>query len=233
MFEVLDKQTTLTPNQWRILGAAIIGDALEFFDYFLISFVLAFIIGPWRLTFGQSAVVLLSSGIGAIVGAFGWGWIADRIGRRKVFILTVLNFSLATGTLYFTPDNDWVYLSVARFFVGRRWALLRRPPACSRVHAFSEARLGQRPRHLRHPPWRGYRRRARRLCDSDDRLARPLRGRRAASLACATRARLGTRIAAVVGAPRAQRRSARVSRLGDANQSAVSSVADGRTAAGS
>jgi len=118
MFEVLDKQSTLTANQWRILGAAIIGDALEFFDYFLISFVLAFIIGPWRLTFGQSAVVLLSSGIGAIVGAFGWGWIADRIGRRKVFILTVLNFSLATGTLYFTPDNDWVYLSVARFFVG-------------------------------------------------------------------------------------------------------------------
>jgi MFS transporter, putative metabolite:H+ symporter len=84
----------------------------------LIGFVLAFIIGPWRLTFGQSAVVLLSSGIGAILGAFGWGWIADRIGRRKVFILTVLNFSLATGTLYFTPDNDWVYLSVARFFVG-------------------------------------------------------------------------------------------------------------------
>jgi MFS transporter, putative metabolite:H+ symporter len=70
------------------------------------------------LTSGQSAVVLLSSGIGAIVGAFGSGWIADRIGRRKVFILTVLNISPATGTLYFTPDNDWVYLSVARFFVG-------------------------------------------------------------------------------------------------------------------
>ena len=46
-----------------------IGDALEFFDYFLIGFVLAFIIGPWKLTFGQSAVVLLSSGIGAIIGA--------------------------------------------------------------------------------------------------------------------------------------------------------------------
>jgi MFS transporter, putative metabolite:H+ symporter len=35
-----------------------------------------------------------------------------------VFILTVLNFSLATGALYFTPDNDWGYLSVVRFFVG-------------------------------------------------------------------------------------------------------------------
>lgn len=118
MFEVLDRQSKLTANQWKILAAAIVGDALEFFDYFLIGFVLAFVIGPWKLTFGQSAIVLLSSGIGAIIGAYGWGWVADRIGRRKVFILTVLNFSLATGMLYFTPDNDWVYLSVVRFFVG-------------------------------------------------------------------------------------------------------------------
>jgi MFS transporter, putative metabolite:H+ symporter len=118
MFEILDRQTRLTGNQIRILAAAIIGDALEFFDYFLIGFVLAFLIGPWKLTFGQSAVVLMSSGIGAIIGAFVWGWLADRIGRRKVFIATVLNFSAATGLLYFTPDNGWVYLAIMRFFVG-------------------------------------------------------------------------------------------------------------------
>jgi MFS transporter, putative metabolite:H+ symporter len=118
MFEVLDRQERLTGNQKKILAAAVIGDALEFFDYFLIAFVLAFLIGPWKLTFGQSATVLMSSGIGAIIGAYGWGWIADRIGRRKVFIGTVLNFSIATGLLYFTPDNGWVYLTVMRFFVG-------------------------------------------------------------------------------------------------------------------
>jgi len=118
MFEILDRRTTLTGNQIKILVAAILGDALEFFDYFLIGFVLAFLIGPWKLTFGQSAMVLMSSGIGAIIGAYAWGWLADRIGRRKVFIGTVLNFSIATGLLYFTPDNGWVFLSVMRFFVG-------------------------------------------------------------------------------------------------------------------
>jgi MFS transporter, putative metabolite:H+ symporter len=118
MFEVLDRQTRLTGNQKKIIAAAVIGDALEFFDYFLIGYVLAFVIGPWKLTFGQSAIVLLSSGVGAIIGAYVWGWIADRIGRRKVFIGTVLNFSIATGLLYFTPDNGWIYLTIMRFFVG-------------------------------------------------------------------------------------------------------------------
>jgi MFS transporter, putative metabolite:H+ symporter len=118
MFEMLDRRTSLTGNQIKIVFAAIIGDALEFFDYFLIGFVLAFLIGPWKLTFGQSATVLMSSGIGAIIGAYVWGWLADRIGRRKVFIGTVLNFSAATGLLYFTPDNGWIYLSIMRFFVG-------------------------------------------------------------------------------------------------------------------
>ena len=33
MFEILDRQTRLTGNQKKILAAAIIGDALEFFDY--------------------------------------------------------------------------------------------------------------------------------------------------------------------------------------------------------
>jgi MFS transporter, putative metabolite:H+ symporter len=118
MFEVLDRRTSLTGNQIKILTAAIIGDALEFFDYFLIGFVLAFLIGPWKLTFGQSATVLMSSGIGAIIGAYAWGWLADRIGRRVVFVGTVLNFSIATGLLYFTPDNGWIYLTIMRFFVG-------------------------------------------------------------------------------------------------------------------
>src|ERR1700709_1602958 len=120
MFEILDRRTSLTANQIKILAAAIIGDALEFFAYFLIVFVLAFLIGPWKLTFGESAIVLMSSGIGAIVGAYAWGWLADRTGRRKGFVGTVLNFSIATGLLYFTPDNGWVYLSIMRLFVGAR-----------------------------------------------------------------------------------------------------------------
>ncbi|MGD0106282.1 MAG: MFS transporter [Rhodopila sp.] len=118
MFNRLDQARTLTANQIKIIAAAIIGDMLEFFDYYLIGFVLAFIIKPWHLTFGQSAIILLSSGVGAILGAVIWGRIADVYGRRKVFIATIVNFSLASGVLAFTPDNGWVFLSIFRFFVG-------------------------------------------------------------------------------------------------------------------
>ena len=118
MLNYLERQTNLTGNQRRIIAAAVLGDMLEFFDYFLIGYVVAFIAGPWKLTFGESAVILLSSGFGAMFGAVFYGWLADKIGRRKVFLMTVINFSIATGILTFTPDNAWIFLSVFRFLIG-------------------------------------------------------------------------------------------------------------------
>jgi putative MFS transporter len=118
MLEHLERQKSLTANQWKIFTAATVGDMLDFFDFYLIGFVLAFIVGGWHLTYGQSGAILLSSGIGAPIGSLFWGWMADRIGRRKVMILTVLNFSIATGLMAFTPDRGWLFLTICRSFVG-------------------------------------------------------------------------------------------------------------------
>ena len=51
------------------------------------------------MTYGQSGVILLASGVSAPFGSLLYGWLADKIGRRKVMIATVLNFSLATGAM--------------------------------------------------------------------------------------------------------------------------------------
>ena len=118
MLDMIERQARLTVNQWKIIIAAILGDMLDFFDFYLIGYVLAFIVGPWNLTFGQSAMVLMSAGLGAVPGAFFWGWMADKVGRRRVFILTALNFSIPTGLMALTPDGGWVYLTVCRFLVG-------------------------------------------------------------------------------------------------------------------
>ncbi len=118
MLEHLEQQKSLTTNQWKIFAAATIGDMLDFFDFYLIGFILAFIVKGWNLTYGQSGAILLSSGIAAPFGSLFWGWMADKIGRRKVMILTVLNFSIPTGLMALTPDQGWLFLSVCRFFVG-------------------------------------------------------------------------------------------------------------------
>ena len=123
MIELLEQQKKLTANQWKLIATANLADLLDFFDFFLIGYVLAFITKEWQLTYWQGAVILLSSGIGAVPGAFFWGWVADKIGRRKVFIATALNVALATGIMYFTPGQDgwvagWLFLGVMRFFVG-------------------------------------------------------------------------------------------------------------------
>ncbi len=118
MLELLDRQQKLTANQWKIAIAATLGDMLDFFDFFLIGFVLAFIVKGWNLTYGQSGMILLASGISAPFGSLFYGWLADKIGRRKVMILTVLNFSLATGAMALTPTGAWIYLVVCRFIVG-------------------------------------------------------------------------------------------------------------------
>jgi len=110
MLEYLEQQKKLTINQWKIFAAAMIGDMLDFFDFLLIAFVLAFIVKDWNLTYGESGAILLASGISAPLGSLFYGWLADKIGRRKVMIITILNFSIATGLMALTPEHGWVFL---------------------------------------------------------------------------------------------------------------------------
>jgi putative MFS transporter len=142
MLELLEQQKRLTTNQKKIVAAAVIGDMLDYFDFGLIGFALAFIVGPWKLTYGQSAMILLTSGIGGVPGALIYGWLADRIGRRTVFIITALNFSLATGVMALTPDyGGWIFLSVCRFSVLASRPVYRRLAIGAGIRADSEARL--------------------------------------------------------------------------------------------
>src|SRR5436309_13395080 len=89
MLELLERQKKLTPNQWKIAGAATLGDMLDFFDFYLISFVLAYVVNNWHLTYGQSGAILLASGISAPFGSLLYGWMADKVGRRKALVAAI------------------------------------------------------------------------------------------------------------------------------------------------
>ena len=118
MLDLIDRRHKLTANQWKIALAATLGDMLDFFDFFLIGFVLAFIVKDWNLTYGESGLILLASGISAPFGSLFYGWLADKIGRRKVMIATVLNFSLATGAMAVTPHGRGYISSSAALSLG-------------------------------------------------------------------------------------------------------------------
>lgn len=121
MLDHLDAQPRLSRNQRKLVAAATFGLVLEFLDYFLIGFVLTFVATPWGLSVWTSSIILLSSGVGAIIGAFVFGRLADRIGRRTVFLLTIAIFTAGTGALVFTPDDPVagpVFLIVFRFVIG-------------------------------------------------------------------------------------------------------------------
>ena len=66
-------------TSFALLGGVYV---LDFFDFFLIAFILA-VIGPsWHLTYGQSALILYGSGLGAILGSLIWGSLGDVFGRK-------------------------------------------------------------------------------------------------------------------------------------------------------
>jgi putative MFS transporter len=115
----LEQQERLTLNQWKIISVAILGGTLGSLAFFLDSFALGAASASRHLTYAQSPLIRLSVGVGSVLGPGFWGWMADRIGRRKTFIATVLNVALASGMMALTPDQGGLlFLSVLFFFGG-------------------------------------------------------------------------------------------------------------------
>lgn len=112
------EQTTLSRNQRWLLVLIGVGSMLEFWDAYLIGFIMAHLIKPWGLTYGIMGTVLLASGAGAIVGGMFWGWMADRFGRKPVFVGSLLVLSVTSLGLAFTPEGGWIYMAALRSIIG-------------------------------------------------------------------------------------------------------------------
>lgn len=111
-------QKRLSGRQKKLIALVGLGSMLEFWDAYLIGFIMAFLIKPWGLTYGVMGFVLLASGVGAVLGGFVWGLIADVHGRKPVFVGTLLLVALASLGLAFTPDGNWHYMAALRCVIG-------------------------------------------------------------------------------------------------------------------
>jgi putative MFS transporter len=91
---------------------------LDFFDFFLIAFILA-VIGPhWHLTYGEAAFILYGSGLGAILGALIWGSLGDVFGRKLQIVTGTLICGASAGLIGWLPTGAFVPLAILRIFVG-------------------------------------------------------------------------------------------------------------------
>ncbi|PRY13514.1 MFS transporter [Kineococcus rhizosphaerae] len=105
-----------TPRHRRLLVGSGVGWALDALDVGLVAYVLVALRTQWDLSEGQLSWIASVGFAGMAVGASLGGLLADRVGRRQVFALTLLVYGLATGA----AALSWSLgaLLVFRFLVG-------------------------------------------------------------------------------------------------------------------
>ncbi|WP_067930848.1 MFS transporter [Alicyclobacillus kakegawensis] len=104
------------PSAARLLSVSGIGLLFDSMDNALLSFVLTSIAALWHLGPSVMGVLGSVSFIGMAIGSAFAGSLADRFGRRTVFMWTILIYSLATGLTAFA--GSLAVFIVLRFLVG-------------------------------------------------------------------------------------------------------------------
>lgn len=106
----------VTPKLRRIMGASGIGWALDAMDVGLISFIIAALGVHWKISPTEQSWLVSAGFIGMAAGASLGGLLADKIGRKQVFALTLLVYGLATGASALA--TGLVMLIILRFIIG-------------------------------------------------------------------------------------------------------------------
>lgn len=108
------KKKSISRN--KLLGLAGTGWMFDAMDVGILSFVIAALAIDWNLSPAEMGWIGSVNSIGMAVGAFVFGVLADRIGRKNVFMMTLVLFSVASGLSALTTSL-FAFLCL-RFLVG-------------------------------------------------------------------------------------------------------------------
>ncbi len=100
----------------KLLGIAGVGWLFDAMDVGILSFVIAALAVDWGLTPSQSGWIGSINSIGMAVGALVFGVLADKVGRKQIFMWTLVLFSIASGLSAFT--TTLAAFMTLRFLVG-------------------------------------------------------------------------------------------------------------------
>jgi MFS family permease len=85
-----------------------VGWALDSFEVTLISNLLGVLRGEWRLDGTAMSWLLGVWFIGLMVGAWGFGMLADRFGRKRVFLSSLVIYGSFTALTALAPTYGWL-----------------------------------------------------------------------------------------------------------------------------
>lgn len=120
-----------------LLGSGL-GWALDAMDVGLLSFVIAALVKQGFASSDQASWLASIGFVGMAIGATMGGRVADKIGRRQTFALTLVVFGLATGASALAPSI--AVLMILRFFIGLGLGA-ELPVASTLVSEFSPTRI--------------------------------------------------------------------------------------------
>jgi SHS family lactate transporter-like MFS transporter len=109
----------------KVIAACYLGWTLDAFDFFVMVFLLSDIAKAFNVTGSITTLaIVLTLGMRAL-GAVGFGWMADRFGRRPVLMASILSFSVLECASGFAPTLGWFLLARALFGVamGGEWGI--------------------------------------------------------------------------------------------------------------
>ena len=99
----------LTRGLWRLVILISLGGAFEFYDLLMTAYVAPGLVASGLFT-SRPAGFFATDGVGFFVfctfagmwlGAMGFGFVADRLGRRSIFTISLVWYSLATAVMAF------------------------------------------------------------------------------------------------------------------------------------
>ncbi len=87
----------LSRFHWKLLIVSGLGWMFDAMDILIVSSVVAAVSTEWKLDATTSQWINSANVAGLFFGALGAGWLADRVGRKTVFQLTLLAYSIFNG----------------------------------------------------------------------------------------------------------------------------------------
>ncbi|HFK1684337.1 MFS transporter [Bacillus sp. SRB1LM] len=100
----------------KLLGIAGLGWLFDAMDVGMLSFVMVALQKDWGLSTQEMGWIGSINSIGMAVGALVFGILSDKIGRKSVFIITLLLFSIGSGLTALT--TTLVMFLILRFLIG-------------------------------------------------------------------------------------------------------------------